>query len=326
MQSMLKKYTFIPIFSCLIFGLSWWATKIHLNEVRPFQRNSSSGSLSKRKELIEVLDRIVAYEYYYHSVYGHFTKLLNRVGMSIPNDLADLYDVRVVEATTDHLLITALSEAQGKLNEIVSIDQDFLLHSNFDLPEPRAAYLKSQALKHMRLLRDAPSGQSVAEQGVFRGYFEYTLKTDSHDRKIVLAKGVRSPVRNLHLELDDSNENIIGSEGEFGNNPLDPMKETPSYALLQVGQKPEHDILTTLEEEAYLAQQIFYGEMGRYARNWSELSKIANFKFEGKDQFADPNLTLRKEDSPEVKSSLNRTLTSFPRANSLEIEPILDNE
>jgi hypothetical protein len=38
-------------------------------------------------------------------------------------------------------------------------------------------------------------------------------------------------------------------------------------------------------EEAYLAQRIFRGEVGRYARNWEELSKVAAFRFEGREQW-----------------------------------------
>ncbi len=37
-----------------------------------------------------------------------------------------------------------------------------------------------------------------------------------------------------------------------------------------------------MQEEAYLAQTIFLGEMGRYARDWGELERVANFKFQGK--------------------------------------------
>src|SRR5258708_5080962 len=96
--------------------------------------------------------------------------------------------------------------------------------------------------------------------------------------------------------------------------------------------------MTTLEE-AYLAQRIFRGEFGRYAKNWDELFKIANFRFEGKKDspqepapFGDDAATLDAETlkyesletgSPGKPSQPSRNVTSITQQKGgLVVEPI----
>jgi len=255
-----------------------------------------SSQAEHRIELVEALDRIVAYQHYYHSVYGHYTKLLNRIGFSISRPLTDLYDIRVTEASKDHLSVTAFSEDGGKMLDQVSIDQDFQLHANFPIPTPRAEYLKSQAIKYLRLLKEAPNGQMIAEQGVFKGYFEYSTRTDSSGERSAVAKGILAPVVGFNLEM--------GQGGLRGTPDLESVKRSLT------GQQGTRNT-TSLEEEAYLAQKIFHGETGRYAESWSELEEIAHFRFEGKEQSA---------------PILDRKVSSSSQEKALEIEPIGSNE
>jgi hypothetical protein len=266
---MARRYSFLILFLAALSPLAWWS-----EQVRPIQASQAPVTLAaaaamteQRRELLEALDRLVAYEHYYRSVYGHFTVLLSRLGYPLPAQLVETYEVHVTEASEGRLLITAVSESNGQVRDRISVDQNYEVTANFQVPEPRPEYLKAIALRQLRVLQDAPVGKpisSLEERGIFSGYFKFELRRDPQDRKVVVAEGLRAPVAGLHLEL--------GSE-------------TTDFAEIgQIGQKPSGSVMSTLEE-AYLAQRIFRGEMGRYAKNWSELSKIAAFRFEDKEQF-----------------------------------------
>jgi len=232
-----------------------------------------SGQNSRRIELLEVLDRVVTYEHYYHSVYGHFTKTLGKIGYKLPREVTDFYDVRIGEAGADQLLVTAFYELNGKLTEIISVNQDYQVHSSIDLPSPSAEYLKAQAYKHLRMLKELPKGQVMTEQGIFKGYFQYSFQEDSNNQRVVFAEGIRFPVQGVRLDsFEGANESL--KEGEL-------------LGSASGGQMGQLDNLneSNLAEETYLAQKIFLGETGRYAKNWTELSKIVHFRFEGKDQW-----------------------------------------
>lgn len=279
-----RRYSFLVIFFALLTPLAWWSGRVETSNAsvpaHPIERFGEPGAeLSQRRELLEVLDRLVAYEHYYRSVYGHFTKLISRLGYPIPPGLSDIYEVRVSEAAHERLLITAFSEVDGRTRDLVSVDQDYEVRASFDLPAPRPEYLKSLALKQLRLLRDAPFGQSIEEQGLFRGYFRYELRQDSQDRKNALAVGIKAPVVGIQLELGAETEELAEQAGQTGQ-----KDESLDFDPVQTGQKPSGNVMSTLEE-AYLAQRIFRGEVGRYAKSWSELAKIAAFRFEDKAKF-----------------------------------------
>jgi hypothetical protein len=334
---MLKKYSFFPVFAVLLGGLAWWSMQVEsavLRESRSGNISSRLGDDPNRRELIESLDRIVSYEHYYHSVYGHFTKLLNRIGLVIPRTVSDLYDIRVTEASNDRLLITAYSELNGKMLDLVSIDQDFQLHANFSIPQPRSEYLRTFALKQLRLMKELPAGQIVAEQGVFKGYFEYIMEKDSDGQMMPVAMGIRPPVAGMKLEPNDFlGESNVDQEVIISDLADDGSEDSASS---QLGQHPTQP--GGLEEETYLAQQIFYGEVGRYARSWSELARIANFKFEGRDQFGGDNTVLFGDTSSasDLEASTQgeaakisregRKISSVTPNKGLEIEPISSDD
>jgi hypothetical protein len=97
--------------------------------------------------------------------------------------------------------------------------------------------------------------------------------------------------------------------------PQDPeMAET-----LMTGQKAGSGTRSTLEE-AYLAQRIFKGEMGRYAKSWSELSKIATFRFEGKAQFGHESQVPFGDTGPALE--VEGGTQDSKRAPSSDIQPI----
>lgn len=288
---MVRQYSFILILVCWITGLGWWANRVEsasepstIAQLPETWRENEAGATSDRRiEVIELLDRIVAYEHYYRSVYGHFTQILNRVGMSVPASVSSQYAVTVVEAAGDRLLVTAVSELGGKVADQISIDQDFRLRANFSLPPPRPDYLKALALKQLRQLRDAPEGRTPVETGVFRDYFRYDVRNDANSRRVAFAVGVRPPVVGLQLELAPGAGGLLESSS---------IEATLALEENRTGQKSRGDIQHALEQ-AYLAQQIFRGEMGRYARSWGELSQIADFRFEGRNSIGDGEVPFR---------------------------------
>lgn len=292
---MLQRYTFIVFLSVLISGLGWWSNYF---ESALFQslRSKSEGrgrvpaelagtanaagdsfvlEASQRRELLEVLDRMVAYQHYYHSVYGTFTRLPQKTGYDVPRSVASRYEIRVTEATPDRLLVTASSEVGGRAVDLASIDQDYRVQANFALPLPRPEYLRSAAYRHLRALRELPKGQIIEEQGVFKGFFRFEVKQDSNDQKGAFAVGIRPPVLGMQLEYGPSRGSASTRDG------LSLDVQSPDYEDYQdhqaTGQQPRAQVLEDVEQR-HLAQAIFRGEVGRYARDLAELSRIAGFE------------------------------------------------
>jgi hypothetical protein len=297
---MARRYSFLILFLAVLAPLAWWS-----DQVRGFQAPaglSTAGDLAlentRRLELLEVLDRLVAYQHYYRSVYGHYTQRLSRLGYAIPEQVAEAYDVRIASASRSRLMITAFSEIQGRVRDRITIDQDYQIQANFVVPEPRVEHLRTVALRHLRASREAPSGRpldSITEdRGLFKGYFRYELG---------MAIGVKAPVLGMRIDLEaDSPEVAEGAK---------------------TGQKPVASVMSTLEE-AYLAQKIFRGEMGRYARNWSELSKIASFRFEDKAQWGQDSPVPFGDESgvTEVDANGLNALRESQRTPSSEVQPL----
>ncbi len=331
---MLQKYTFIPVISFLLLGLAFWSTRmtptLSFSDGALVLEEASSVSLPRQSELVETLDRIVAYEHYYFSVYGHFTKLLNRIGYKPPRNLSESYDIRVVEATNDRLLVTAFSEVNGKTRDLASIDQGYRIHATFAVPKPRPEYLKVVAFKHLRLLRNALAGGNSSEESVFKGYFRYSVTTDSKNERVASAVGLRSPVEKVELELNSQkdlglvwhSDSSLPSGGYADGLRLDDDERTLGYESPHTGQNAA-EATDNLQEEAYLAQKIFHGEVGRYAKTWSELSQIAQFHFEGREG---ADALMSPQDGQPLIRAPSRNITSISSQTPLEIERISPDE
>jgi hypothetical protein len=216
--------------------------------------------------------------------------------------------------------------------------------------------MKMRAMKHLRLLKDAPVGQSVAEDGVFKGYFSYSIALNSKDERIPVAEGIRSPVLGVRLEYNSQDTDLDAWNSEAGTSAEHEELSSADYPAFllgtprHTGQKNAGNVTTenmaTLEGEVFLAQKIFHGETGRYAETWAELAQIAHFRFEGKDHYDlsdemfNSDITIgydkQKNKPEEIDSSLtdvevNRQITSTGSVGSsskgkgrLEIESIAD--
>jgi hypothetical protein len=77
-------------------------------------------------------------------------------------------------------------------------------------------------------------------------------------------------------------------------------------------------------EEAYLAQHIFRAEVGRYAKDWAELSKIASFRFKDKEQYGIEALLLGEQASEHWESEPHSAADLSSKA--LVIEPVSTEE
>lgn len=201
-----------------------------------------------RRDLLETLDRLVILENYYHSVYGHYTQVLNHAGFFVPSRLARHYEIRVASAAKDHFQVIAFSEEHGHIQDRVWVDQFFRVTANFPIPTPSAEYLKLRATQQLNILSEQKPVQVLPEKGIFTGYFRYEIRRDSDDRPVVVATGLKSPVTGVQLEVD------------------------PKSALLGENHKATDSTLSP----------NLSGDVGEYAKEWSELARVAE------NQLSDP--------------------------------------
>ena len=292
-----------------VSGLNWGSHRVELMmpdddsralEGQQLLSQQDESDVDAHRDLLEALDGLVAYEHYYHSVYGHFTQFLQRVGYSIPETVADNYEIRVVEATPSRLLVSAFSEVNGKTVDVASADQDYRVNANFPLPGPRPDYLRVLAVKHLRTVQDAPKDQPLEEQGVYRGYFKYSFRDEGRGR-VAYAIGIKSPVLGMQVQSSASASEVLTGVHHIGQNE---STTNPTHSL----------------EEAYLAQRIFRAETGRYATNWNELAQIAHFSFNQNAPFGNPSDIDRLEVPEASASEVVRAPANG--AARLEIEPI----
>ncbi|MFZ9594771.1 MAG: hypothetical protein ACO3A2_01700 [Bdellovibrionia bacterium] len=181
-----------------------------------------------QQELIENLEQVVFKERQYRSEHGSYSQSLSQIGFQLPRALASRYILYVNESSSDQLLVTAISESHGALLEVVSIDQDFRLYANFQIPEPRLSALKAHAYRHLKRLEEAQahSGETPKEWGVFVGYFDYVEKKDAQNQTQFVAHGIKYPVD--HLELDRSSELLFFSSLSSDFSSLDISRDASS--------------------------------------------------------------------------------------------------
>lgn len=276
-----------------------------------------------RQELIELLDRIVRHQHYYRDAYGRYTQFLNRTGIWIPRKLSAVYEIRVTEASVDSLMVTAVSEIHGKVQDRISIDHRYQVTANFPLPEAREVYLKALAERAIRRLSKAPDHPlaqdaliRMVDRGVFRNHYKYEIQKDSKGKVVVTALGVRAPVLNSRLEYrsdlhDHESQDWESLEGDTG---FRIPRWVEQFALdNDPTESQQQRAQTQTYEEAFLARKIFEGEIGRAPRGWDELQWIGDFGFEGRqtlsfDQIPSDLVSLEALRLPRI--SLDRTPSS----------------
>jgi hypothetical protein len=253
---MVRRFLFLIIIFFSFSGLAWWS-----NELRYHKDTSAIDSPEKtalRQQLVEILDRLAVYQHYYKANFGRFTKILSRLGLQIPAELKAVYDFRVSEATTSSFQIMAISEASPRESahqiEIASVNEAFRFQSNFEMPEPRVEFLKSNAKKVLRQLLS--TRRPVKESAIFSGYFKYDIKKDSDMNDVAVATGIKFPVANSQVSLA-----MFEREGDSKDSSIN----------FELSGRPK--------EEVELALTVFRGETGRVAQNWFELEQVAKPEF-----------------------------------------------
>ena len=344
---MFRRYSFFIVIIAIFSGLTYWSDHVehsyvgsqNLGAAQPvgFGRNFGLGKLELespvRKELFEALDRIVAYEHYYRSIYGNFTQVLHRTGVGIPKSVAESYEIHVAAASKHRLLVTAFSEQEGRVVDLISINQDYEVISELPVPTPRVEYLQARAQKHIRNMNLASGGVLPPESGLFRGFFRFETRMSSSGQASSYAIGIKPPVEGIQIE----NEAISGSQNSM-RGKIDGSADMFISELLpeifskenEADQDNNSGPHMSTQEEARLAQKIFYGEMGRYAENRGELSKITQFSFDGMEQTdkkggtrtAHLNKTAREPASKNADSKRARANLPTAVSGELEIEPI----
>lgn len=285
---MKNNFSFAILMVLLLGGLGWWGRMVEGPGAWARASSSEQGrSVESKRKVLEVLDQLVTYELYYRSVYGRFTKIVSRLGLSIPHDVSKSFEINVAEVSDDRLVVTAFSEINGRTMDEISIDQDYQVHSNFKIPLPRPDYLRAQAIRHLRFLRNADSKKGGSERGIFKDYFKYDVRNDSEGHRVAFAVGIRPPVVGLQMEYGASQ--VVEEMAKAEDDPVPPLAldlndlvahegNSLMYPGSRTGQISAEDVMSPYEE-AHLAQTIFHGEMGREARNLTELSRISHFEF-----------------------------------------------
>ncbi|MBL7715258.1 MAG: hypothetical protein JNL01_07285 [Bdellovibrionales bacterium] len=298
----------------------------------PYGADSDAG---QRQELVELLDRIVRHQHYYRDIYGRYTQFLNRIGVWVPRKISAVYEIRVTEASSDSLMVTAVSEVHGKVQDRISIDQHYQVTANFQIPSPRETYLKALAERAIRKLTRAPDQMlaqdamiRMVDRGVFRGYYRFEIQKDSDGKAVVSAVGIREPVLNSRLEFRAGTRDVdwdnLEGEAEFKI-----PRWVEQFALeSEASAAQQSKIQATTYEEAYLAKRIFEGEIGRSPRGWDELQWIGDFGFEGRqtlsfDQIPSDLVSLESIRIPKVATD-RAPASSSSQGSELIIEEIAE--
>lgn len=287
--NMFQRFLFIPIFSLILLGLSLWSHHVRSSvrmDAAEIQKSEFSEDARRRTELVEFLERIVLYEHYYHTAYGHYSHLMSQIGINIPSALSEHYEIRIVEANTDKLLISAFSTGMNHYKDIISVDHNYQIHSNFNLPPPRAAYLKANAYRFLKSMKAKPSIQNFSENAIFKGYFKYSEKSNSNGERIFIVEGKKPPVEGIYLELSE--------------NSLD----------------------ADLNSELALEVESFDAEVNT-AILLNKLNPLTN---KGELPVIEINHEVQEAQKAKDKKVLNRKITSIYPRKPLEIEAILPNE
>lgn len=237
-----------------------------------------------RQMLLEALDRIVRYQYYFHDINGRFTRDISR--LSLPSRLATggleellrSYEISVIEVQPKRFLLLATGL---KNTDRVTVDESHHLNANFVLPSPTRAYLLEEA---DRLLALRAQGLEPQE-GIFSRYWQ--IGKTSEDQSWV-AVGVRNPVSGERREFQGERAlaSLFAAVSErvkskmMGASPSaeqEPLPEPPLTGLFKEVLAPS-DVQEWLEA-ARLAQHVHKREQGQYARRWEQLDQVSNYHF-----------------------------------------------
>ena len=245
-----------------------------------------------RQLLLEALDYYVRYEHYHREVYGRYTRELGSLGVPLELshgsvlELSRHYEISVLEANPKRLLILAnakLSVPAGLSlrGDRVTIDENYRLNGNFQLPYLSKKYLALEADRALQLrLRKRP-----IELGLAKDYWRFEPKYDG-DRAKWLAVGARGPVlggqrsavfggepaeaRGLASIFTQVKRHLAAKSGAGRGRKT---KAASDYSRREYGLSDLHFLLS----DSRFAQHVHHRERGFFAGEWTQLDSVSSF-------------------------------------------------
>ncbi len=195
---MSRRYFFFVIFALLTSSLSWWE-----GALKGLRNGSGDGLAVQRREIVEFLDRVVAWENSYRSVSGKFSASWEESGVILPRTLREAYQLDVLAASATEFKLAAIARnPRPEPGDRIEVDQAYRVNATFAIPAPRPEYLRSAMSRHLAVVRAAAPGPLPEPVGIYRDYFRVDARSvPGSARKAALAIGVRPPVLGLQVEL-----------------------------------------------------------------------------------------------------------------------------
>lgn len=228
-----------------------------------------------RVELLMALDLLVRAERALHSEMASYTNSVGRVP-DVLGSLAQYYRVEVARATRSELLVIAVGEGRRNLitggaslaGDRIAIDQRFRVRANFPVPQPPRDYLHTLAQSVMNHIfsnqfRIPERAQLDLWEGVFRGNFQYEVRSVSQGGRTLVAVGLNPPVQGDVIEMQPGADLYEWVYNHRNSSWI------------------EHELQGQLER-IFLAERIHQEHTGSYAAtfkalipNWGNLSSLS---------------------------------------------------
>ncbi len=260
-----------------------------LNHYQNIPNTESPKALSYRKTLLEALDRYVQRQHHYRETFGRYTHNLNnlilpdKLSTGSLSDINQVYEIAVLKASNNHLLIMARSESHvgdlfGVQKDHITIDGDYVLSANFPIPPLSKRYLLSDVDRTLRL--------HALEIKQKRGLSQSYWRIEEHSVKGYAkwsAIGLRNPVKGEHrvftVSQEEESESIFSQVHQQIKTTLKIKRNTMKATKKTTLSKGE---IFSFLTKVYFAQRIFYTIHGYYTQHWKDLELVAGFPFQEK--------------------------------------------
>ncbi|MCO5142880.1 MAG: hypothetical protein M9962_07310 [Oligoflexia bacterium] len=272
----------------LVVAFIGFATLPNWGVKQNFSQDSQIELRTDRQLLLESLDRIARYQYYYKELYGKYTREIPR--LHLPSNLTlgtwetvrRKYEISVLELQGNRFLLLATGIRNG---DRIIVDQSFRVSANFVLPSPAKGYLLEEA---DRLIQSKNKGLNPVS-GVVSGFWELESPAENGDSWV--AVGAKNPVAGVRRYEEIVKVNIFDLVSDKLNAAMSESKESKrilaSVSKSALLSEDEKEVLTIGDVQEWLlaarqAQHVYRREKGDFAKKWEELDSVSNFDFTGK--------------------------------------------
>lgn len=251
-------------------------------EAKQRVRKSRQEVVQMRRDLLELLDRIVRYQKYYKQIYGQYTRDIKRLGLPqkfFSGDwkrLHERYEISVADIGPSKLLVLAIAasdrvgDADIQHDRIV-MDERLRVNANFQIPALSRSYLLEEVNRRLRLF--AFGMQSLP--GLADSYWRITRSTIEAKKSAI---GLQAPVRGERVVLPAKQRSVASIFVET-------TKRIRSIKWEDKAISPQNKVAADLHQiksllfKARFAQHVYRQETGRYARRWQDLDRFNGFGF-----------------------------------------------